>query len=103
MTRKYALKCYRYQRMGHRVKYCTIPKRKKDNAGRAEALGTLIPKPVQINHVTSVWDEFPEIARPERADHVTSVWDEAPKWVETSLISQQGFLTPKPRKFPDND
>ena len=74
--RKYVLKYHRCGRMGYRVKDCTISKRKKDNAGRARALGTLVPKPVQINHVTSVWDEFLEIARPERADHVTSVWDE---------------------------
>ena len=74
--KKCALKCHCCQRIGHRVKNCTIPKRKKDNAGRVSTLGTSVSEPVQIRQITSVWDEFPKIARPKRASHVTSVWDE---------------------------
>src|ERR1044072_1073488 len=61
--RKCALKCHRCQRMKHRVKDCTIPKRKKKITSRARALGTSVPKPVHTNQITSVWDEFPEIPR----------------------------------------
>ena len=91
-NRKCALKCHRCNRVGHRVRDCTIPKRNKKATGSTQVLGTLVPEPVQIRQITSVWDEFPEIARPERPQHVTSVWeeDEEPR--------QQGFPQPLPRK-----
>ena len=94
--RKCALKCHRCQRMDHWVKDCTIPKRKKERIGRARALGTSVPEPVAINVITSVWDEFPEIARPDRPQHVTSVWDEVEK--EGELLPQQGFPIPRRNK-----
>ena len=97
--KKCALKCHRCNRMGHRVKDCTIPKRKKD-AGGARAPGVLTPVPEHINHVTSVWDEFPEIKRPNRADHVTSVWDEL-EIVWDHHSPQQGFPQPRPRRTED--
>jgi hypothetical protein len=84
--------------MGYRVKDCTIPKR-KERAGRAKASGASTPIPEMIAHVTSVWDEFPEIARPERAAHVTSVWDEIEVTKENP--PQQKFLAPKARKQKD--
>src|ERR1043165_506672 len=80
--RKFALKCHRCNRVGHRVKDCTIPKRKKEQTGSTKVLGITVPKPVQIRQITSVWDEFPDIARPERASHVTSVWDQEPEQTE---------------------
>jgi len=86
------LKCHRCNRMGHRVRDCNIPKRKKERTGGARAPGVLTPILVAINHVTSVWDEFPEIARPIRADHVSSVWDEVELRTNPP---QQGFSAPR--------
>ena len=104
MTRKCALKYHRCQRIGHRVKDCRIPKRKKSEAGNTKVLGTPVPKPAQIRIITSVWDDFPEILRPEKASHVNSVWEEAEEnqemkgWeytMKTSLEqSQQSFPEP---------
>src|ERR1043165_1916840 len=92
MTRKCTLKCHHCQRIRHRVKDCTIPKRKKKSTGRAQALGTLVLKLVQSHPIISVWDEFPKIVKPARLTHVTSVWDEL-KVIEM-FSPQQGF--PKP-------
>jgi len=95
-SRKCALKCHRCNRIGHRVKDCIIPKRKKDQAGNTKVLGTSVPRPAQIGQIKSVWDEFPDIARPERPQHVISVWDEVDKPEET--LAQQGFPQPLLRK-----
>ena len=61
MTRKCILKCYHCQRIGHRVKDCTILKRKKNTpAGGARALETLVSLPVKGSQNTLVWDELLE-------------------------------------------
>ena len=112
MTKKCALKCHRCQRVGHRVRDCTIPKRKRETVGRAKALEASAPKLTQINQITSVWDEFPEIKKPERPSHVTSVWDddreEEENWTnimqEILEQPQQGFSQPTRREksAPEN-
>ena len=48
-----------------------------------------------IRNITSVWDEFPEIARPERSPYVSSVWDEVEE-NERNPPPQQGFSEPAP-------
>ena len=93
-SKKCTLKCHRCNRIGHRVKNCTIPKRNRNQAGSTKVLGTVVPEPAKIRQITSVWDEFPTIARPERADHVTSVWDEVED-IRGDGPLQQGFPTPR--------
>src|ERR1044071_9868221 len=101
MTRKCALKYHRCQRIGHRVKDCIIPKRKKENSVGTKVLGTMVPETAQIRQITSVWDELPDIEKPTRASYVTSVWDEEPEettetqnrdqWGETESEKEEWF------------